>query len=212
MTENTKTVLGLGGVILLVGIFLSFSENPNKEEATIAAPLITDPALLPGAQLGQELPWKLESAQLKERLKAIGLPALAMEGNALHIHQHLDIIINGTKTPVPATIGISATNDFIAPLHIHDDSGVVHVESPVVKDFTLGQVFDVWGVRFTKDCIGGYCTTASSTLQVFVNGKEHIGDPRTLVLASHQEIAVIFGTKENFPQTIPAEYTFPAGE
>ncbi len=211
MTENTKTVLGLGVVILIVGVFLSFS-GKNKEETVTPATLITDPTLLPGVQMGQELPWKLESTHLKERLKAIGLPALAMEGNALHIHQHLDIIINGTKTTIPAGVGISSTNDFIAPLHLHDDSGVVHVESPVVKDFTLGQAFDVWGVRFTKDCIGGYCATASSTLQVFVNGKEYVGDPRTLVLASHQEIAIIFGTKENFPQTIPAEYTFPAGE
>jgi hypothetical protein len=46
-----------------------------------------------------------------------------------------------------------------SPIHTHDTSGIVHIESPTVRPFTLGQFFDVWGVRFTSDCIGGDCNS-----------------------------------------------------
>jgi hypothetical protein len=63
-----------------------------------------------------------------------------------HIHQHLDIYVDGRKVPVPALIGIDPAAGF-APLHVHDTSGVIHVESPTVRSYTLGEFFAVWGVR-----------------------------------------------------------------
>jgi hypothetical protein len=56
--------------------------------------------------------------------------------------------------------------------------GIIHVESPTVGKFYLGQFFDIWGVRLTSDCIGGYCTDATNTLTVYVNGEKYAGDPR----------------------------------
>ncbi|MDE2173134.1 MAG: hypothetical protein KGJ31_00840, partial [Patescibacteria group bacterium] len=90
-------------------------------------------------------------------------------------------------------------------------SGVIHVESNTVRDFTLGQFFDIWGVRFTKDSIGGYLASATSTLSVYVNGSLVPGDPRDLVLQAHQEIMVIYGTDKEIPQTIPTSYSFLPG-
>src|SRR5581483_6997689 len=91
------------------------------------------------------------------RLRAIGLPARGQEGTVLHTHQHLDIVVGRTLLPVPAGIGIDAHGAFITELHTHDTSGIIHVESPVRRTFTLGQFFDVWGLRFTRTCIGAYC-------------------------------------------------------
>jgi len=76
-----------------------------------------------------------------------------------------------------------------------------------VRDFTLGQFFDVWGVRFTKDCIGGYCTKGNDKLRVFSDGKPVTGDPTNLVLSSHQVIAVVFGPVQSTP-TIRTTYQF----
>src|SRR5205823_14298698 len=45
---------------------------------------------------------------------------------------------------IPANMGISSAPKFISPLHTHDATGVVHVESPTIETFTLGQFFDVW--------------------------------------------------------------------
>ncbi len=169
---------------------------------------------LPGLITGR-LPWGPDNGPtLKPRLKAIGLHALSREGLALHIHQHLDIVINGrVLNGLPPGIGIDAKGKFIAELHTHDASGIIHVESPKVRTFTLGDFFDVWGLRFSSHCLGGYCSTKTKHIWVWVNGKRVRSDPRKIVLESHQEIVVAYGTKAStkVPGPIPATYPFPAG-
>lgn len=173
-----------------------------------AAQTTSEPAAaaLFGMQTGPA-PWLPEINNLRGRLTAINLPALRAEGEALHIHQHLDVFVNGKPVTVPAGIGINMNARFISQLHTHDVSGVIHVESDQVRDFTLGQFFDVWGVRFTKDCIGGYCTKGNDKLRVFSDGKPVTGDPRNLALSSHQIIAIVYGPLESTP-TIRTTYQF----
>jgi hypothetical protein len=170
---------------------------------------------LPPAHLTGELeglaPWPRNVAGLGARLKALGLPALAQEGTALHIHQHLDLYVDGRRTTVPAGIGIDESQGFISPLHTHNESGVIHVESPDVRTFTLGQFFAVWGVRLTPSCVGGYCATGAKRLWVFVDGRPLSGDPRLLPLGEHEEILVAYGTRVQLPRPIPARYAFDAG-
>jgi hypothetical protein len=64
-----------------------------------------------------------------------------------HIHTHLDIFINGKESVVPSNIGIIPDN-CIYWLHTHDDTGIIHIESPDDRSFTLGQFFDVWRQKF----------------------------------------------------------------
>ena len=159
-----------------------------------------------------EAPWPAELTHLRERLSAIGLPALKSEGNALHIHQHLDIFVHGKPVAIPKDIGVfEGVGGYIASVHVHDLSGIVHIESPTIADFSLGQVFDIWGVRFTNDCIGGYCTDATNTLQLIVDGKPYVGDVRSLTLTPHQEIVVLYGSQSEAPTTTPTTYAFPQG-
>src|SRR3989344_4637794 len=75
-----------------------------------------------------------------------------------HIHPHLTIIIDGQKHTIPASIGI--TFSCMHPLHTHDDTGEIHVESPEQRDFTLADFFAVWGKPFNKDQILDYQTDA----------------------------------------------------
>lgn len=168
------------------------------------------PTHLPGELVGHG-PWPANVAGLGARLKALGLPALAREGTVLHIHQHLDLYVHGRRVIVPAGIGIQEAQGFISPLHTHDESGVIHVESPDVRTFTLGQFFAVWGLRLTPRCLGGYCATGASRIRVFVDGRHLSGDPRLLPLAAHEEILVAFGTRAQLPRPLPARYDFPAG-
>jgi len=124
-------------------------------------------------------------ADLTARLRAIGLPPLSpAEGTAVHIHQHLDLYVDGAKVPVPAGIGIDTAVGF-APLYTHDASGIIHVESPTVRGYTLREFFAVWGVRFTPSCLGGYCAAGARQLRVYVDGRPVHGDPTALTLASH---------------------------
>jgi hypothetical protein len=209
----------VGGIIIVA---LGLVALGHYSEAPAPSTAVVDSSALPGLQQGNA-PWVSEISHLHERLKAIGLPALAQEGTALHIHQHLEIFIDGKAMNVPAEIGIGSAGSFIAPIHVHDASGIMHVESPVVQSFYLGQFFDIWGVRLSSTCIGGYCAsadTANSTstaqgagksLRVYVNGTLYQGDPRQLELKPHQEIVITYGTASSTPNPIPSTFTFPAG-
>jgi hypothetical protein len=192
-------------VVLVAGIAGLAVSAANRHRQPAASP-----AQLAGLQTGPA-PWGANTANLAQRLQAIGVPPLsAMEGNAVHIHQHLDLYVDGEKVVVPAGIGIDPAVGY-APLHTHDPSGVVHVESPTVRDYTLGQFFAVWGVRFTPSCLGGYCAGGGRQLRVFVDGRAYQGDPTTLALAAHQELVVAFGTAGQLPSPVPSSYQFPPG-
>lgn len=204
---RSKTIISVIILLAVVVALLLWGRHTTKAPTTPAA----GTALLPGIQTG-EAPWVAETIHLRERLKDIGLPALAEEGTVLHIHQHLDIFVDSKSVAVPEDIGINQGAQFISPLHVHDLTGVIHVESPTVQTFTLGQFFDVWGVKLTNDCIGGYCTSGDKTLKVFVNGALYSGNPRDLTLEAHQEIFMAYGTSGQLPSPIPASYAFPEGE
>jgi hypothetical protein len=189
--------------VLAVAVCVSLAASAT------AAPVRT--IRLPGLMVGLA-PWSANNGPtLKPRLKALGLPALSAEGTAQHIHVHLDIALNGRVPYVPPGIGIDAEGRFASELHTHDPSGIIHVESPSTKPFTLGQFFDVWGLRFTPTCIGGYCATKTRRIWTWVNGKRFKGNPRTIVLRSHEEIVVAFGTLKSVPKPIPRSFPFPSG-
>lgn len=60
-------------------------------------------------------------------------------------HNHTKLVIqnqNQTVT-IPPSIGI-IPNECIFWLHTHDDSGIIHVESPSETSFSLGQFLQVW--------------------------------------------------------------------
>ncbi len=204
---KTKTILYIVGFVIVLGVLFSWNNIfPSKSPAPIA-----NPQTLPGIQT-TDAPWPPELAHLAERLRAIGLQPLSAEGTAMHIHQHLDIIVDGKPVAVPAYVGINQAAGFISDIHIHDNSGIIHVEAAKVQTFTLGQFFDIWGVKFTKDSIGGYVATGDKTLKIYSNGTLYQGDPRTLPLQAHQEIAIVYGTDKEAPQSIPSSYAFPPGE
>jgi hypothetical protein len=149
-------------------------------------------------------PWRNNSATLAGRLKTLGLHALPQEGVVLHIHQHLDLYVAGRHVTVPAAIGINFQRQFITEVHTHDTTGVIHVESPTARNFTLGQFFGEWGVKLTGNCVGRYCGKVSW----WVNGKKMTGNPAQLILDAHQEIVIAEGKA---PAKIPSSYKFPEG-
>ena len=78
----------------------------------------------------------------------------------IHNHVQLEIRVDGAPVEVPANIGISPSlyrdhsldqfgvmNPPMAPLHTHDSDGLIHIESTVVRDYTLGQFLDISGLN-----------------------------------------------------------------
>jgi hypothetical protein len=198
------------GLAVVLTVALTGSKKGPVLSRVSGGPSV-DPNSLPGI-LTDPPPWPNNSADVADRISADQLPPLGAEGEALHIHQHIDIFIRGQATAVPAEIGIvTSPSTVFAPIHTHDASGIVHVESPVVRDFSLGEFFDVWGVPFTSTCIGSLCNSGNERLQVFANGKVVTFDPRRLKLTEHEEIVVTFGTPDQIPRPYPISYNFPSG-
>ena len=126
-----------------------------------------------------------------------GILCQAQEGSALHFHVQVQLFREGRPVMVPAGIGVS--NGCYYWVHTHTADGVIHIESPVVREFTLGQFFDIWGQQ------------PGAGIKVFAKKEgekefqEILGDWKSLILSPHQIIALGTG---NF---LPQPFNFPAG-
>ena len=85
-----------------------------------------------------------------------------------HIHPTITIVVNGENQVVPADIGIRG--GCMNALHTHDMSGLVHVEAPERRDFTLGDFFAVWEQPFSRNEILSYATDEERQIRVTING------------------------------------------
>jgi hypothetical protein len=88
-------------------------------------------------------------------------------------------------------------------LHTHAADGIVHIESPVQRTYTLGNFFDVWGQRLTPAQVG----PARGTVTALYNGRVFRGNPRRIPLTKHAQIQLEVGR----PLVAPALISFPAG-
>ena len=74
-----------------------------------------------------------------------GITCDKVEHLVYHNHTKLGIKIQNETQNIPAGIGI-IPNDCIFWLHTHDDSGIIHVESPIKTAFSLDQFLKVWDI------------------------------------------------------------------
>lgn len=108
-----------------------------------------------------------------------------------HIHPHLTIIIDGVQQTIPANIGIVPGGGL--PLHTHDTSGRIHVESTRVLPFRLNDFFTVWGQTFNQKSILGHKADKTHKITMTVNGRPSRAFG-SLLLQDGQEIVIQFTT------------------
>jgi hypothetical protein len=206
--RKRRTYFGIGAGVLvaaLVGglVWLSLSKKNSDVAATNTADQTTNAlAQTWGGLTGQTVDGV--SAQTSEQL-------------AYHIHAHLAIYVNGAAKAVPAGIGIVKPwstqpvgdgsifvngGKQIYYLHTHDNTGVLHIESPTSAIYTLGQIFAEWNQPLSSAQVG----PAKGTVIAYVNGVKYTGDPSTIKLDAHAVIQLDVGTDVAF-----APYTFASG-
>ena len=132
-----------------------------------------------------------------------GVTCGATEQLAYHIHAHVQIFVNGQPRALPGGIGIpgssvqqdprtgpvAAGGQCIYWLHTHAPDGVIHVESPTARIYTLGNFFDEWHQPLTASQIGN----ATGAITAFVNGKRWKRGPRLIALTPHAVIQIDVG-------------------
>lgn len=151
-----------------------------------------------------------------------GMECTGSEQLVFHIHAYLAVYANGQPVTVPPGIGIVAPSgsgesalgsdglkSCIYPLHVHDgEPNIVHIESPIKKTYTLGDLFDVWGQPLSTTQVMGNKAddTHKLTFYVFDSSgkmKQATSDPRTIGLDEHETVVVLY----NSPNVTPKAFT-----
>jgi hypothetical protein len=127
---------------------------------------------------------------------------------ALHIHEHLTLLINGKSRVVPALVGFRGPAGFL-PIHTHDTSGIIHVESTLKRTFTLGDFFAIWGKPFSSQQILGSRVDATHTIVMTVNGRVRKNFD-SWILHSHDDIVISYQRRSKPVPRLP-RFFFPLG-
>ena len=199
----------------------SSASTPKLKLASLSTLGTLQPAPSPGSLGPEQVPVPSAAALTGTSTKATGqkvdgIGCSSSEQTLFHIHTHLTIFVNGSPRQVPAGIGIpgakaqnTAQGPFIGSgtcfywLHTHAADGIVHIESPVQRTYTLGNFFDEWGQPLGPGQVGpdkGHVTA-------IYNGHLYEGNPRDIPLTKHAQIQLEVGTPRVAPETV----TFPNG-
>jgi hypothetical protein len=146
-----------------------------------------------------------------------GISCDTLESTIFHIHVHLAIFVDGQEQMLPLGVGIgqpwqvedSAEGPFVTDgscfywIHTHTEDGVVHIESPVRRRFTLGDFFAIWQVPLSATQVG----PAQGQVITYVNGSRDDRDPADIPLLSHERIQLDIGG-----DVPPYVFDFPPGD
>jgi hypothetical protein len=143
-----------------------------------------------------------------------GISCAPIEQLAYHIHAHLAVFKDGQLYTLPAGVGIpgsSAEQTNYGPiatggrcyywLHTHTTDGVIHVESPTKRIYSLGDFFDEWHQPLSGTRIAG----VSGQVSAFFNGKPWTKSPRAIPLLPHANIQLNIG--EPIPPLVQIDWS-----
>jgi hypothetical protein len=123
--------------------------------------------------------------------------SLSSNQMVLHNHVRLNVTVDGQPVVVPAQIGMTMGGNSgdpllygdhsldkygmsgMSPLHTHDATGLIHVESNIVRNFTLGKFLDIWQ---------GLNTNGKSVIATVNN--EPVSDFRSILLKNGEQVTL----------------------
>lgn len=121
----------------------------------------------------------------------------------MHVHPRLSVTINGQPFAVPTNLGTPqgpwldhSLDHFgvtgMSPLHTHDASGMIHVESNKIRDFTLREFLAIWGKQLDASQVPGHQVDPGHRATMIVDGVERtVTDD--VVFANGQQIQITCG-------------------
>ena len=144
---------------------------------------------------------KLDNSTVDTSIATIdGIPCETQEYSTYHVHAHLDVFVNGQRLTVPAGVGIH-DNQCLYWVHTHNTDGIMHIESPKERQFTLGEFVDIW--KATSPSL-----PPNEDPIIFVNGTPVTTKLQDTPLDAHDEIVLAYG---GAPPQVPSFYQFAEG-
>jgi hypothetical protein len=185
------------------------SSNAHHSTApTAAAPSTTSSTDTPSAPGPEKVPLELGPALAPASTTAPGntvdgVQCAPVEQLAYHIHAHLQVYLDGQPRSLPGAIGLVAPvaeQTLAGPfygaeqcyywLHTHASDGVIHIESPTVRLYTLGSFFDEWRQPLSRKQVA----SAKGRVTGFLNGRRWTKNPRQIPLLPHAVIQLDVGS------------------
>jgi hypothetical protein len=166
-----------------------------------------------------------DQRQTAAALAVDGVDCQNSEALVYHIHAHLALVQDGKSVTLPANIGIPVGSEIPGGscyfwIHVHDTTGVVHIESPTAKTYTLGQMLDIWqrtaqldtqgnaGYQVDDSFVSALRAADQNDIHVYL-GDKAVSDYNSIPLTAHALITIELGTPLQPPTT---SFTFPNGE
>ncbi|HEX2634050.1 MAG TPA: hypothetical protein VHM22_14665 [Bradyrhizobium sp.] len=156
---------------------------------------------LPGLSCAQGTARQSGSAARGEMIS--GIACDAMEGQRIHIHQHLVLLDHGKPVEIPANVGQVPEHSCLYWIHTHTPDGIIHIESPQSRTFTLADFFAIWGQPISRNRVASMRAGKGKTFKVWVNGQPYDGDPGSIPLVAHADIVIESGP----PFVPPPQFT-----
>ena len=192
----------LGGLLLFVLgvatalIWSSSQQRPQQRASTaVATSVLSSPTVAASVPI---------TAAPGARLPDVnGISCDALESTIVHLHVHLAIFIDGQEQQVPLGVGIgqpwqvsdNGDGPFVVDgscfywIHTHAEDGVIHIESPQRRRFSLGDFFAIWQVPLSSEQVG----SAHGQVITYVNGQRDSTNPPDITLLPHEQIQLDVG-------------------
>ena len=186
-------LVAIAAVVGVAVVFIGFPAEPARRQLAQAQP--TASPFAPAAAKPIAAPGPLPAVR--------GISCDALESTLFHIHVHLAIFVNSQEQQVPYGVGVgqpwqlgdSPVGPFVEDgscfywLHTHTQDGVVHIESPIRRTFTLGDFFAIWQQPLSGSQVG----PAQGAVIAYLNGARVTTNPSDISLTSHALIQLDVG-------------------
>lgn len=124
-----------------------------------------------------------------------------LEQTTVHYHALVLIYIDGQPVQVPQNVGIASDQSCFYWMHTHDTTGVIHMEAPSGRDFTLGNFLDIWSTQFSQLGYQNQLSSASGWV-VYIGGQKYSGDFHNILMKSHLIITLAYNSPNVKPTTV----------
>lgn len=176
---QVRSFFPYAAAVVFVVLLLSYVVWSQKDEQVVAEPARPQTETVPSA-----------STRATEDLV---LSCTTDMATTYHIHPTLSLVINGENINIPSGIGIEQ-GGCMHPIHTHETTGKIHIESPKPAEFHLSDFFLVWGKTYTKDQILDAKVDETHRIRMMVNGVES-SDYENLILRDNDNILISYESK-----------------
>ena len=140
-----------------------------------------------------------------------GIQCQSLSQLAYTAYSHLQVYVDGRARALPGGIGLVGENPQITAtglfygantcmywLHTRAADGLIEVQAPVDRRYTLGDFFEIWNQPLSPARVAG----DRGVVTAIVNGRRWHDDPTTIPLTEHADIELAVGRPVPAPKPV----------